>query len=255
MDDRAPSIRLSYATNARHDSVLAAPPPAVLRVVTGGAPDAIGHALRPGFRKHLYSTVKRGMDIFVAITLIVAFAPLMAVVTFSFWRIGGTVLFTQTRVGKGGKLFQANKFRTMAPDADCILTEVLERDPAARQEWASTGRLNNDPRLTRIGRLLRDTQLDRLPQLWNVLVGDMSIVGPKPIMREELEKLAGSTRFYLSCKPGLTGLWQINGDATPDYLRRVALDRHYALTYSMWTDLAIMFKTIKLMLGALTTRG
>lgn len=161
---------------------------------------------------------------------------------------GASPFFTQTRIGRGGNRFKCLKFRTMVPDAERRLKRILETDPVARAEWARDFKLKNDPRITLIGRFLRKTSLDELPQFLNVLVGEMSIVGPRPVTRQELSLYGEHAELYLSCTPGITGLWQVSGRNDVSYADRVALDIRYALTWSPLQDLKIMFKTLPVMI-------
>ncbi|HTO39825.1 MAG TPA: sugar transferase [Rhizomicrobium sp.] len=161
---------------------------------------------------------------------------------------GGSPFFTQTRIGRGGDRFKCLKFRTMVPDAEHRLKHILETDPVARAEWARDFKLKNDPRITLIGRFLRKTSLDELPQFLNVLVGEMSIVGPRPVTRQELSLYGENVELYLACTPGITGLWQVSGRNDVSYANRVALDIRYALTWSPLQDLKIMLKTLPVMI-------
>lgn len=158
----------------------------------------------------------------------------------------GPIFFRHQRVTCQGRLFGCLKFRTMFPDAEQKLKELLEADPEARQEWQQTFKLKNDPRITRIGRILRKLSLDELPQFWNVLKGEMSVVGARPVVNRELDeyyKEAGG--IYCSIKPGITGLWQVEQRSnTEDYQLRVELDRHYILNRSLLLDLKIVAKTV-----------
>jgi undecaprenyl-phosphate galactose phosphotransferase len=145
-------------------------------------------------------------------------------------------------------MFGCLKFRTMVPDADGVLRRLLEDDPRARAEWESDFKLKDDPRITPIGAFLRRTSLDELPQLWNVLKGEMSLVGPRPIIEEELERYGDQVGYYLETRPGITGLWQISGRNDTGYEDRVALDSWYVRNWSLWYDLVILVKTINVVL-------
>jgi lipopolysaccharide/colanic/teichoic acid biosynthesis glycosyltransferase len=137
----------------------------------------------------------------------------------------------------------------MVPNADQVLRELLERDPEIKAEWVRDHKLRSDPRVTRLGRFLRRTSLDELPQLWNVLRGEMSLVGPRPVVREELLRYGRNVRAYLSAKPGITGLWQVKGRNDTDYRRRVVLDTYYVKNQNLLLDLYILFKTTRVVLG------
>ena len=160
----------------------------------------------------------------------------------------GPVLYGQKRIGHRGKLFTAWKFRSMVLNADAILEQQLNANPELRQEWDRDHKLKNDPRVTRIGRFLRKTSLDELPQLWNVLSGDMSLVGPRPIVDQEIERYGASFELYTRVKGGLTGLWQVSGRNDTTYRQRVQLDTFYVRNWSVWLDLCILFRTIAVVL-------
>jgi Undecaprenyl-phosphate galactose phosphotransferase WbaP len=160
----------------------------------------------------------------------------------------GRVLYGQKRIGHRGKIFTAWKFRSMVLDADRILEKCLSGNPVLRQEWERDHKLKNDPRVTRIGRFLRKTSLDELPQLWNVLVGDMSLVGPRPIVHQEIERYGASFQLYTRVKGGLTGLWQVSGRNNTTYDQRVQLDTFYVRNWSVWLDLCILFRTVAVVL-------
>ncbi|HRJ11635.1 MAG TPA: undecaprenyl-phosphate galactose phosphotransferase WbaP [Alphaproteobacteria bacterium] len=156
---------------------------------------------------------------------------------------GGPILYRQRRVGYGGKTFDCFKFRSMAVDADDRLAMILESDPRAAAEWAQDHKLKSDPRITGIGKFLRKTSLDELPQLLNVLAGHMSLVGPRPITEAEVERYGNDIGFYYSVKPGLSGLWQVSGRNDLSYERRVELDGWYSRNWSLWLDIVILLKT------------
>jgi undecaprenyl-phosphate galactose phosphotransferase len=196
-----------------------------------------------------YSYCKRVVDVVGAIVLALAFLPVVVIVLLSVRRDGGDVLFRHTRVGKNGKPIQVYKFRTMVANADKVLSELIANDPSAREEWFRDHKLKNDPRITQVGKFLRRTSLDELPQLWNVLRGEMSLVGPRPIILEELPKYGRAARYYLAVKPGLTGVWQVGGRNDTDYRRRVAMDRYYASAASLRIDLIVLIKTVGVVLG------
>jgi len=188
--------------------------------------------------------MKRFFDILVALFLLFLFTPLFIVLWALVRKTGPNVIYSHNRVGKNGNLFPCYKFRSMVNNANEILEELLERDPKARAEWESTFKLKNDPRITGIGRFLRKTSLDELPQLWNVVKGDMSLVGPRPVVQEELDKYYGDKKKeYLKVRPGMTGLWQISGRSDTSYEERVELDTYYANNHNLWMDIKILFGT------------
>jgi exopolysaccharide production protein ExoY len=185
------------------------------------------------------------IDIVLAVSGIILLAPLLIicfVVTIA--TSPGPALFRHKRVGFNGKYFDCLKFRTMVTDAPERLRKLLESDPVAAAEWAANRKLRHDPRVTAIGDILRRSSLDELPQLFNVLRGDMSIVGPRPVTAEELVKYSGAIDAYLSCRPGITGLWQVSGRSTTTYSKRVACDAFYAREWSMALDAKIVIVTI-----------
>jgi exopolysaccharide production protein ExoY len=193
---------------------------------------------------------KRALDIVGALGLAALFAPFMFALTVWLWLAGGgVVLFAQERIGRGGRRFTCYKFATMVPRAEQMLAELLEQRPDLRAEWARDHKLRNDPRVTRLGRFLRRTSLDELPQLWNVLKADMSLVGPRPIVRQEIVKYRRAIGHYLSVKPGITGLWQVSGRNNTTYRRRLALDRVYAGRSSFVLDVAILLRTVRVVLA------
>ncbi|HBX9503913.1 TPA: UDP-phosphate galactose phosphotransferase, partial [Klebsiella pneumoniae] len=155
---------------------------------------------------------------------------------------GGPAIYGHERIGKGGKSFKCLKFRSMIINSKEVLEELLAKDEDARREWESTFKLKNDPRITKIGAFLRRTSLDELPQLFNVLKGEMSLVGPRPIITAELVRYNEEVDYYLLSKPGMTGLWQVSGRSDVDYETRVYLDAWYVKNWSMWNDIAILFK-------------
>jgi exopolysaccharide production protein ExoY len=190
-------------------------------------------------------SAKRLVDIVLALSAIVLLAPLLVICyVLTALTSPGPVLFRHRRVGFNGKHFDCLKFRTMEIDAAERLRQLLESDPAARAEWAATRKLRHDPRITPIGSLLRKSSLDELPQLFNVLKGEMGIVGPRPVTDDELEKYATAVNTYLACRPGITGLWQVSGRSKTTYDRRVACDTFYAQNWSMALDAKILIVTI-----------
>jgi lipopolysaccharide/colanic/teichoic acid biosynthesis glycosyltransferase len=163
---------------------------------------------------------------------------------------GGQPVFRHERIGRNGTPFHCYKFRTMVVDADDRLRALLEQNPAAHREWRERFKLESDPRVTPLGWLLRKTSLDELPQIWNVIKGDMSWVGPRPIVREELPRYGMHLPAYLACRPGITGLWQVNGRSDTTYGERIAFDVDYAQRASVWLDLKILALTIPRVLTA-----
>lgn len=176
--------------------------------------------------------------------LLLLLSPVMFVVAMAIWRTDGApLLFGHYRVGRDGRLFKVLKFRSMRVDAQQRLAHLLATDPAARAEWARDFKLADDPRITPIGNFLRRTSLDELPQLFNVLRGEMMLVGPRPITAEELRRYGNARWHYLSVTPGMTGLWQVSGRNNLSYAERVELDRLYVESRNAWMDFTILART------------
>jgi len=193
--------------------------------------------------------LKRSFDIAGSVVLLIVLAPLFAYLAYKVSRDGGSPFFGHKRVGQAGKEFYCYKFRSMIINAQEVLTDLLVNDAIARAEWEKDFKLKNDPRINKIGRFLRRTSLDELPQLWNVLRGEMSLVGPRPVVQAELERYGEDVVYYLMAKPGMTGLWQVSGRNDVDYETRVYFDSWYVKNWSLWTDIAILFKTISVIMG------
>ncbi len=197
--------------------------------------------LRPGarFAKRTLdlALVCAGLPFALVFTLVVAvLIPLTS---------RGPVFYGQTRLGRDGRRFTAWKFRTMVKDADAVLARWLLDHPDLRTEWERDHKLRNDPRVTWVGRFLRKTSLDELPQLWNIIVGDMSLVGPRPIVDAEVPKYGERFALYRKVRPGLTGLWQVSGRNDTTYEERVALDTYYVRNWSVWLDIHIILRTVR----------
>jgi undecaprenyl-phosphate galactose phosphotransferase len=161
----------------------------------------------------------------------------------------GPVFFAHNRIGKNGKIIPTLKFRSMYSDAQERLEELLSSDEAIRKEWETNFKLKDDPRVTKIGAVLRKTSLDELPQIFNVLKGEMSFVGPRPVIQKEIEQYyKEDAKYYYQVKPGITGLWQVSGRSDTDYDFRVNMDKWYVKNWSMWLDIVILFKTVKVVL-------
>ena len=189
---------------------------------------------------------KRIFDVLIASILLILTLPVFPLIAFVVLMDGWPVFHEHRRIGWRGRMFGCLKFRTMRENADTILEAALRQDPALRSEWDATRKLRNDPRVTRVGRILRKTSLDELPQLLNVLKGDMSLVGPRPVMPDELEKYYGpaGTSTYLSVRPGLTGLWQVSRRSDTNYRDRVVLDCAYVANMSLANDVGLLFRTV-----------
>jgi len=189
------------------------------------------------------SVAKRIIDIVGAASLLLAALPVMLLIAVLVKLDGGPVLFRHRRVGANGVAFTCFKFRSMVVGADAILARLLASDPAARAQWDTEFKLRDDPRVTWLGQFLRRTSLDELPQLFNVLAGDMSLVGPRPIVQAEIARYGSRIAEYLACRPGLTGLWQVSGRNDVSYEARVALDARYVREWSLRRDFTILLQT------------
>jgi len=188
---------------------------------------------------------KRAIDIVLALFGIILLSPLLIICSAAVVATSpGPALFRHRRVGFNGKPFYCLKFRTMAADAPQRLRQLLDSDPLAAAEWAISCKLRCDPRITAVGMLLRKSSLDELPQLFNVLRGDMSIVGPRPVTEEELVRYSNAVNAYKACRPGITVLWQVSGRSATTYSKRVACDRFYAENWSIVLDAKILIVTI-----------
>ncbi len=208
---------------------------------------------RPGSQSQIEARASRvlvrTLDILTASLALVFFLPLMAGIAVAILVTGGgPVLFVQSRVGRSGVAFNCFKFRTMRDDADILLAALLNSDPLANAEWARVHKLRNDPRVGKLGAILRKTSLDELPQLFNVLIGDMSMVGPRPVVAKEAQRYGRYFADYCAVRPGITGLWQISGRNDTTYRRRVACDVVYSRSKSAANDLMIMVKTVPVVL-------
>ena len=168
----------------------------------------------------------------------------MAVIALVVCLDGGPVLYGHRRIGPDGRKFRCWKFRTMAVNADQVLQQVLAENEVLRAEWESSFKLRNDPRITFVGRFLRAFSFDEFPQLFNVLRGEMSLVGPRPIVEAEIDRYGAKFAAYCACRPGITGLWQVRGRSDVSYESRVEFDSQYARTWSLWLDLQILLSTV-----------
>ena len=192
--------------------------------------------------------LKRIMDVLGSLGIIILLSPVLLYLYFSVKKDGGNAIYGHPRIGRNGKIFKCLKFRSMVVNSKEVLDELLRTDPEARAEWEKDFKLKNDPRITKIGAFIRKTSLDELPQLFNVLKGEMSLVGPRPIVADELERYQDDVEYYLMAKPGMTGLWQVSGRNDVDYNTRVYFDSWYVKNWSLWNDIAILFKTVNVVL-------
>jgi exopolysaccharide production protein ExoY len=216
----------------------------LLSAVRGDAPGRASLGVASEYRP-LGGPLKRGIDLMVAAAALVAFTPIALMIALLIvLTMGRPVLFAHPRVGFRRKLFNCYKFRSMVSDPDGVLERYLAENPDAAREWNETQKLRHDPRVTFVGRMLRKSSLDELPQLINVLRGEMSCVGPRPVVTDELDRYGAKLPLYLSTRPGMTGLWQVSGRTSVDYPKRVALDETYVRSWSPWLDLTILVSTI-----------
>jgi exopolysaccharide production protein ExoY len=196
---------------------------------------------------------KRSFDIAAALAGIALLSPLfLMLVLLVKCSDGGKVIYGHRRIGRNGRVFRCLKFRTMVENGDEVLAAHLARNPQDRDEWTATRKLQNDPRVTRVGAVLRKLSLDELPQIFNILRGEMSFVGPRPVVRDELLLYGTAASFYLKSRPGLTGLWQVRGRNDVSYRTRVAFDRHYVENWSFVFDLKILIWTVP---AVISSRG
>lgn len=196
-----------------------------------------------------YRAVKRVFDIVVGTSLFILCIPLMLLIAMLI-KIDskGPVIYRHRRIGFKGREFNCLKFRTMVDGADQMLDKIINENPQMREEWEKYKKIPNDPRVTRFGRFLRKTSLDELPQLINVIKGEMSLVGPRPVLYEELKLFNEDSDYYLEVKPGITGLWQISGRSDIDFQKRVELEIWYVKNYSIWLDITVIIRTVKVVL-------
>lgn len=199
-------------------------------------------------KKIIYKIIKRMIDIIGALIGTVLLIPVTIIIYFArkfSKEEKGPLFYEQLRYGKNGKIFRLYKYRSMCIGADEKLKEYLASNEEARKEFKKTHKLQNDPRITKIGNFLRKTSLDELPQMINILKGDMSFVGPRPVVEKEVEEYGEKKEKFLSVKPGLTGYWQVNGRSNTTYEERMKMELYYVDNCSLWLDIKIFFKTFK----------
>jgi exopolysaccharide production protein ExoY len=192
--------------------------------------------------------LKRVFDLCFVVIFLGLFWWVYPLVALAIWVSSqGPLVYGHTRVGRGGRKFKCYKFRSMVVNSKEVLDELLARDPVARSEWERSFKLKDDPRITAVGAFLRKTSLDELPQLWNIITGDMSVVGPRPVTRTEIKLHyadGDSLRHYISLRPGLTGPWQVGGRSDTTYEERVAIDSDYVRNWNVWSDFKIVMATV-----------
>jgi undecaprenyl-phosphate galactose phosphotransferase len=253
-DSQAVAARLASRLSARGAEFYYKP--AIGRVPTEkldllDAPPAEGLVLRIGdsLNRPLAEMIKRLFDVTVAGLALLALSPALLVIALLIRRDGGPAFFIQPRAGQSGHAFGCYKFRTMAVDAEAKLDAILAADPKKRAEWDAYQKLDDDPRITSVGRFLRKTSLDELPQLINVLKGEMSLIGPRPMLIEQMEMYGASLDAYVRMRPGITGLWQVNGRNATTFEERARLDDWYARNWSLWRDVVILVRTVREVFG------
>jgi len=236
-DDQYPGATNSTALGESYRYGTVPLPTAAIFENTSSRPD-----VRSGFR---YTVVKRTVDIFGCLALAPLLLPLCGIVILLIkFSSPGPAFFSHRRISKNGGFFSMWKFRTMCVNSDEVLEKYLASNTRAKEEWGRAHKLRKDPRVTRIGRFLRRYSLDELPQFWNVLRGDMSLVGPRPIIAAEVGKYGSCFACYCSVKSGMTGLWQVSGRSKVTYAERIALDCNYVREWSLWQDVKILAKTV-----------
>lgn len=212
----------------------------------GGGSSAPPAYLRPRNLTRLERATKRAIDIVGALTFFILFGPLYLLVALGVRiSMGRPVHFWQNRLGESGQRFRFYKFRSMVHNSEVVLDEFLSRNDMARTEWDTFQKLEKDPRITPIGQFIRKLSLDELPQFWNVLKGDMSLVGPRPCMERQRSLYGKGWEHYCAMRPGITGLWQVSGRNRLSYARRVELDMEYVSNWSLWLDIKILLKTVR----------
>lgn len=206
--------------------------------------------VRTGIKKNLYLAIKRTFDVYIGLVGVIFLIPLILIVKIAYLISGdrGKVMFIQKRIGKNGQEFKFVKFRTMVPNADEVLFKLLEENEELRLEYEENKKLKNDPRITKIGKFLRKTSLDELPQMLNVFMGDMSLVGNRPYLPREKKDMGAYYKDVVKTKPGLTGYWQVEGRSSTTFKRRLQLEKYYSDHAGLRMDIKIFFKTFKVVL-------
>lgn len=208
-------------------------------------------ACREGFHHHDRSLFacffKRIFDIVFSAVFLIAFLPVFILIAIMVSTDGGPAFYAQRRIGKGGRIFSCYKFRTMWVDADKVLSRYLSEDKEAALEWKKYQKLKHDVRITRIGKILRRTSADELPQFFNVLIGDMSVVGPRPILPEQQKYYGDDLAYYETIRPGITGPWQVSGRNALTFAERIRMECDYVCHWSVARDMGIILKTVPAM--------
>lgn len=214
-------------------------------VITQDLEGVLGLEVRQNLLHPWQRIIKRTLDIFLVVLVLVLLFPVLLLIA-ALIRLDspGNAFYSQDRIGHNGRHFKLWKFRTMIVDAEKVLNQFLEKNPQMRLEWDATQKLKDDPRLTRMGRILRKLSLDELPQLYNILVGDMSLVGPRPFLPEQMQLYGNAYKLYIRVRPGLTGLWQVSGRNSTTFMERSQWDEYYVRQWSIWLDIYILLRTI-----------
>lgn len=197
----------------------------------------------------IYYIFKRLFDIVCSLLGIIILSPIfLLMIVLIKIDSKGPAFFTQKRIGKKGKEIKILKFRSMVVNAEQVLEELMAKDENIRNEYLTNKKLDNDPRITKMGKFIRKTSIDELPQLINVLKGDMSLIGPRPYLFREKEDMKDGYHYIVTCKPGITGYWQVSGRSDVSFEERVELEKYYAQHISLWMDIKILFKTVGVVL-------
>ena len=210
----------------------------------------VDKSISKSISKYLYFFIKRLFDIICAIIGIVFLIPIAIIVKISYMLTGDfkSIFYSHERIGKNGKLFKLYKFRSMVPNADEVLKELL-KEKKYKEEWDENHKLDKDPRITKMGNILRKTSLDEMPQFINVLIGDMSMIGPRPLVKGELDQHKGNHEIYEKVRPGITGWWACNGRSATSYEKRLELEYYYVNNCSIILDIKCIFLTIKVVIS------
>jgi undecaprenyl-phosphate galactose phosphotransferase len=251
MGGEADGLAISIANHLSHEGIpFALCPPlggiglSSMRPVVLFGHDSVLLVERNGLAAPLAQAIKRAVDVVASILGLAVVSPVIAAAALAVKRDGGPAFYSQIRIGSNGRPIRIWKLRSMATDSDERLEHLLKAKPELRESWERDRKLKDDPRITWIGGFLRKSAIDELPQLLNVLIGDMSLVGPRPILRDEVTRYGDSARFYLGVRPGMTGLWQVSGRNDISYERRIELDAWYVRNWSLWVDTVVVLKTI-----------
>lgn len=247
-DPRLQRVAIETALRERIPFTVVMLPGFTCRLTQFFAHNAMLLSYRDGLSRSIPRFIKAAFDVSVAALMLVVTSPLLFAIAAIAWADGGPALYAHRRIGVGGRHFHCLKFRTMVVNADRVLQDLLDTDPERAAEWRATQKLRDDPRVTRFGKILRQTSLDELPQLINVIRLEMSLVGPRPIIDSETVFYGEDIASYRATRPGMTGVWQVSGRSDTSYARRVQLDVWYANNWTIWYDIAVLIKTIPVVL-------